>query len=293
VPEFDAPEVLRRLGGIGDWQQLRRYSTAHSARQALATGAIERIARGRYALPEAPPAQRAAAAMGGLVSHRAAADHWLMERLTTEQIAEVVVPRGSRPRPRKGVVLHYADVPAQDDHDGVTSPLRTVLDCAALLPFAEALAIADSALRRGLVDGDQLVAAASERAGRGRQKMLTVAQAADGAAANPFESGLRAIVLDAGLTDFQPQLPVRTPGLLARVDLGDPVRRIALEADSYTFHGTRQALVRDCDRYDELVRAGWLVLRFTWEHVMFEPDWVASVITDTCALRNPAQRRSR
>jgi very-short-patch-repair endonuclease len=82
---------------------------------------------------------------------------------------------------------------------------------------------------------------------------------------------------------------------VARVDLGDPTRKIALEADSYAHHGTREGLVRDCRRYDELVRSGWLLLRFSWEHVMFEPGWLASIVTDTCALRpvgrNPARRK--
>jgi very-short-patch-repair endonuclease len=72
----------------------------------------------------------------------------------------------------------------------------------------------------------------------------------------------------------------------ARVDLGDPKRKIALEADSFAFHGSRAALERDCRRYDELTLAGWMVLRFAWEHVMFEADWVAVVAIDGCRLRD-------
>jgi very-short-patch-repair endonuclease len=68
-----------------------------------------------------------------------------------------------------------------------------------------------------------------------------------------------------------------------RVDLGDRRRRIALEADSFEYHGTRRALRDDCRRYDELARAGWTVLRFAWEHVVGDPRWVASVVTDVCA----------
>jgi len=71
-----------------------------------------------------------------------------------------------------------------------------------------------------------------------------------------------------------------------RVDLADVRRRIVLEADSFAHHGTRDALYRDCHRYDELVRADWLVLRFTWENVMFEPDLVIATVLDVCALRD-------
>lgn len=58
-----------------------------------------------------------------------------------------------------------------------------------------------------------------------------------------------------------------------------------LEADSFEFHGQRAALTRDCERYDELVARGWLVLRFTWEQVMLRPDWVARVIEATVRRR--------
>lgn len=37
--------------------------------------------------------------------------------------------------------------------------------------------------------------------------------------------------------------------------------------------------------YDEMTLAGWLVLRFAWEHVMFESDWVREVIASMVDLR--------
>jgi very-short-patch-repair endonuclease len=64
------------------------------------------------------------------------------------------------------------------------------------------------------------------------------------------------------------------------VDLGDPRCRVALEADSFEHHGTRRALRDDCRRYDELVRVGWTVLRFAWEHVVLDPAWVRAVVGD-------------
>ena len=205
----------------------------------------------------------------------------------------VTVSRNARPPTRKGVVLHYSDIPASQDAGGVTSPLRTVLDCAATLPFAEALAIADSALRRELLTGEQLVEAARRLRGAGRQRIWRVAVHADGLAANPFESGLRAIVIDTGVSGFEPQVTVRSGQLSMRVDLGDRVRRIALEADSFTYHGSRDALERDCRRYNELVRSGWIVLRFAWEHVMFHQAWASALIMETCALRDAERRQTR
>lgn len=171
---LDAQEVVRRLGGRATWRQTRYYCTEYSVRPALAAGALRRIGHGIYALPET---------------------------LTPDTSTHVTVPRHARPQPSRHVTLHFSDVPPQDDHEGVTSPVRTVLDCAATMPFADALAIADSALRRALIDPADLVSAALSRKGAGRQRMIRVSSAADGLAANPFESGMRATVWTPGCSD--------------------------------------------------------------------------------------------
>ena len=80
------------------------------------------------------------------------------------------------------------------------------------------------------------------------------------------------------------------------MDLADDGRRIVREADSFEFHGQRSAMAQDCRRYDELAVRGWLVLRFSWEQVKFEPEWVAGTIRAAVALRRarlPASRLRR
>ena len=191
----------------------------------------------------------------------------------------MTVPRGVRPQPRPGVRLHWADL-AGDADERATSPARTAMDCASTLPFADALAVADGVLREGLLGPDELVRVAEASRGPGRARRLRVALGARGAAANPFESCLRAVVLDEGLTGFEPQY--RVPGTPYVVDLADPVRRVALEADSFRYHGDRAAFRADCRRYDELVRIGWVVLRLAWEDVMFDRSWVARLVSDCC-----------
>jgi very-short-patch-repair endonuclease len=156
------------------------------------------------------------------------------------------------------------------------------------MSFPHALAVADSALRRRLVHPDELGAAARAVNGPGRSACLRVAAWADPAASNAFESVLRGTLVAAGLTDLVPQLAVALPRFTVHCDLGDPRRRLALEADSFTYHATREAFSRDCERYDELVSIGWRVLRFTWEQVMFEPDWVVDAVRRTLALRRSA-----
>lgn len=72
---------------------------------------------------------------------------------TQPERPEVTVPRNrkvSRER-REGVDLSWRDIPPEDVRNGVLRVGPAVIDCARTLPFDEALAIADSALRAGLV----------------------------------------------------------------------------------------------------------------------------------------------
>jgi very-short-patch-repair endonuclease len=47
-------------------------------------------------------------------------------------------------------------------------------------------------------------------------------------------------------------------------------------------------LKRDCERYNAFVLDGWLVIRFAWEHVMFEPQYVDRVLRGAVALLSGA-----
>jgi very-short-patch-repair endonuclease len=98
-----------------------------------------------------------------------------------------------------------------------------------------------------------------------------------------LESALRAILIEAGIEGFEPQVVVRDYGFSARVDLGHPELLLALEADSFAYHGTRAALARDCRRHVNLTIRGWRLLRFSWEDVMFDPAWVVEGVREAMA----------
>jgi very-short-patch-repair endonuclease len=155
-----------------------------------------------------------------------------------------------------------------------TSPLRTVLDCARFLPLGEALAIADSAVRSGKVQPEILKSAAEALRGAGRRKAIRVVDLMDGRSESALESVLRARLIEAGITGFIPQYRISGQGFSARVDLANPQLKIVLEADSFAFHGTRAALRKDCRRHVNLAMCGWLLLRYSWEDVILNDDWV-------------------
>ena len=263
--------------------ELLAVVTAHAVRSALAAGAIRRVAKGVYALPEAPAALTAARSQGGVVSHLSAAQYWRMSVIVVPPLPHVTLPpRRARRQAGLPCVLHWAEVPAIDD---VTTPVRTVLDCARTLPFNEALAVTDSALHLRLVDRDELDDAAARLMGPHRRRIRRVVELADQRAESVLESALRAILIEAGIEGFEPQVGVQNAAFSARLDLGHRRRRIGLEADGFQFHGSRTALVKDCRRQINLTLCGWLVLRFSWEDVMYDPEWVTEAVQ--AAYRRP------
>ena len=169
----------------------------------------------------------------------------------------------------------YTSTPgSRHGSEHVTAPLRTVIDCARQLPFEEALAVADSALRSGAVGDCELREAGDAFRGRAAPKIRRVTVAADGRAANPFESALRAVHLDIPGLRLVPQVEICGDGLNARVDLADELLRIVLEADSYAFHGDREQFEQTQRRQVELAGRDWIVLPYGFTATTQEARWV-------------------
>ena len=280
----DPVDVVRRLGGAAEASEILPWTTRHRLWRAVVDGRLTKAGHGVYMLPELPEPERAAARVRGVLSHASAAAWWGLALVTPPDVVHVTVPHGARPPAEQGVRVHSSRHPPADQREGerCTPVLRTVLDCAATMPLREALAVADSALAQRFLQGPELLDAARAARGPARGRLVRVALAADHRACNAFESCLRGLVLEAGLEGFEPQLEIRLPTRIVHVDLGDPERRLVLEAESFAHHGSRGDLVYDCERYNELWANGWRVLRFAWEHVMFQQGWVKDIVTTTC-----------
>jgi very-short-patch-repair endonuclease len=272
-----AEEALRRLGGVATTAALLRMTRRRQLRTALRSGRIEQVGRGRYALPTASAARRAATRLSAVVWLRSAAAHHGWALKVQPELPELAVGRKRRlpAERRREVAVSWVALGADDVHAGVTNPLRTVIDCARHLPFDEALAVADSALRAGSVDRAELDSVSVRGAGAGAVRR--VLRHADGRAANPFESVLRALLIQAGL-EVEAQGAVVLETGVVHPDVVCRAAGAVFEADSWTHHATRKAHRRDCARYNLLVLAGWRVFRFTWEQVMLEPAYVRWVL---------------
>lgn len=298
---MDPVDALHRLGGVANYATLARLCGRAAIDARLAAGAIRRDGRGRYSLPATDDARRAASALTGVVSHTSAALYWGWEVKTVPDIPHVTVPtnRNLTPPMRHLAQPHWAALAADEVTDLVTRPERTLADCLRHLPFDEALTIADSALRHGAFSDSGLRRIAGDVRGPGAARSRRVAALANGSAANPFESVLRAIAVEIRGLNLRPQVRIASPHFFARPDLVDEDLAVVVEADSNTWHNSsRQQLRRDCRRYTGLVARGWLVARFAWEDVMFEPSYVREELTLVTAraqqrVQSPNRRQNR
>lgn len=197
---MDVVSALRYLGGVATRSELLAMTTRGELRRGTARGDITRAGRGRYVSGEVTGQRRSAAALSATLSHLSAAQHWGWAVKNPPARAWVTVPRnrkvGRDTQARHHVV--YGDLGQSEVIDGVTTPLRTVLDCARRLPFDEALCVADSALRARAVTTPELQSGAAQVRGRGAARCRQIADQADARSANPFESTLRAIVIESG-----------------------------------------------------------------------------------------------
>ncbi|WP_344147057.1 hypothetical protein [Nocardioides koreensis] len=276
---LDPVDALIRLGGVATWPELRALTSRRKLRTAVSAGRVIELTRPYYALPETDQALAAAIRLGGTVSHLSAAQRWGWKVKTPPALPTITVPRWRHHLDPDGVEVHWGNLAPDAVQGRVTSPVQTVVDCARTYSFDEALAVADSALRGG-VDHDSLLDAAKASPRTGRRKAMEVVEAADGRAANPFESVLRGIAKRVPGLEVEPQQWV---GDVGRADLMDRRLGLVIEAESFEFHADSASFGRDVRRYTLFVRSGFIVVRFTWKDVMLDPDYVRAVLADLVA----------
>ena len=279
-------DALAALGGDASTGALRALVSRRRVQRAVAAGAVLRPRRGRISLPVLDETVAAMRDLGGVRSHLSAALHHSWEVPAAPDRPMITVARSAHlPASGAGAVrVFWGSLTPDELEAGVTGPARTVVDCARALPFADALAVADSALRSRDVTRAELhsVARASPRTGRARA--LRVAECADDRSANVFESLLRGISLDVPGLHLVPQVTIGGDDLIGTADLVDVDLAIVVEAESWGYHGGRNDFDRDVRRYTEMASAGWLVLRFLWNDVRDRPDEVRRVLAEAVQL---------
>src|SRR3546814_15933285 len=87
---------------------------------------------------------------------------------------------------------------------------------------------------------------------------------------------------------FRSQIPLPGRGPTRGIaDGGYLDAQIVLEADGRRWHGRLKAARRDRERDAQVVRAGWVPLRFVYEQLVHDPAEVCAVVAETRATRLP------
>ncbi len=209
-----------------------------------------------------------------VASHRAAAKLWELPGFGDETEPEVTVTRHRWHR-LAGVHCHETlALPRSDvtrrDTIPVTTPTRTLVDVARYAVSARLEEALDDALRRGLTTLDRLTARVDELSGPGRRgitKIRSLIDARDAAAAVPEsvqERRLVRLLARNGLPRPVLQFEICDGSrFVARVDAAYPEQRIAIEYDSYMFHGSRHRHELDLARRNQLQALGWQIFHAT------------------------------
>jgi hypothetical protein len=161
----------------------------------------------------------------------------------------------------------------------VTSPSRTWIDVAAVVPAGALLALTDQMLAWGFpADAFPRILDRS-RGRRGVARARSVLPCADTLAGSPMESVLRWLIHEAGLPRPVLQHVIRDAAgvFLGQVDLAWPEHRVVVEFDG-DLHRERSVFVHDLRRQNGIVLAGWQVLRFTSADVLGRPSVVVGTI---------------
>jgi very-short-patch-repair endonuclease len=141
----------------------------------------------------------------------------------------------------------------------------------------------DDALRRRLVTVAQLRRRLGRAGGRGRSGTALLRDFVDARAGltRAPESGLETRLLRVLRAAGLPRPAVQHRIGNYRVDFAYPGARVAIEADGFRWHSTRQQWDRDRARRNALTAMGWTVLHVTSTQLREQPEEVVNTIRTT------------
>jgi transcriptional regulator with AbiEi antitoxin domain of type IV toxin-antitoxin system/uncharacterized protein DUF559 len=224
-----------------------------------------------------------------LLSHQSAGALWGISAERPDWI-DVSVPRRGRVQ-RTGVGIHRRpSLPARDVSVRagipVTTPARTLLDLATVLPRCRLERAVNEADKRDLIDPDSLRAALEGYAGEPGVRRLRGLLDRDTfrLSDRELEVLFRPIAESAGLPT--PETKIYVNGF--EVDFFWPELGLVVETDGLRYHRTAATQSRDALRDQTHTASGLTTLRFTHHQVKYEPGYVRSVLTKTARHLEPA-----
>ena len=297
--------VAARQHGVVARAQLRALGLERGAiEHRLRAGRLSGVHRGVYAVGHArltPQGWWMAAVLaygkGAVLSHRTAAAHWGL-RASAARLIEVSIPSRAGCVGRRGINLHRSSTLSSmevTEHEGipVTTPARTLIDLAGVVPSRALRRALDEAERLRLFDLHALEAVIASHLGhRGAGVLAAVLLEHDvGTTLTRSELEERFLVL----CDAHDLPRPAVNALLGRyeVDFLWRAERLIVETDGRASHATRAAFERDRARDARLTVAGYRVVRLTYRQVVAEPAAAAELMTRLLRPRRSSLRPRR
>lgn len=270
---MDVLDRLAELGGVARRSQLGAGAADLRAIEAArGAGQVCDLGAGWIALAEVPAAVVAARRLNGAVTCISAAPFYGLATIGETSGAHVAVPRrrGLRPVPAPTRVhreTHWTRPSQMPPVAPIAEVLSRVLRCQ---PARSAIVTVDSALNKELVTVDE-VAALLE--GPGSVAALAALDRANSRSRSGIETLARLALEDAGL---RTKAGVLVSGV-GEVDLLVE-DWVVVECDGFAYHSGRREYREDRRRDRVLSARGYVVLRFTWEEIMRDPEIVAVAV---------------
>lgn len=290
------PDLVLRRRALISWMR-PRHGVAHTSdaraagfsryeiAAAVAGGDMRRVRRSWLVTPECDPRRVAAASHGGRVTCVSAA---ALRSLWTPQgesaallheLTHVAVAGTSSRHETDGVTLHWATGPAPIGRNMTEEPILNVLfHVAQCVPQRDALAIWESAVKHKLTDSQVLRHVAWRRA-QAAELAALVSWLSDSGLETHFVDGMR----QAGVSVQQ---QVRIDGHPVDGLIGDS---LVVQIDGFAHHSSAADRRRDLAADARLVMRGYVVLRFDYQQILFDWDYVRDTILT--AVAQGAHRR--
>jgi len=287
-------------GVITRWQALEQGMSRHAIAILVTAGtweplyrAVFRLAGSQRTMEQTLTAACLAAGPGAVASHRSAA--YLHGFPGLPRWVEVTVPLPGQRRV-EGLLVHRSRMEPADHAVvkgiPVTTVARTLIDVAGCVGEERLARVVDHALVNRLVRRSELAERAERlgRAGRKGAGVLGALLEARPESQRPmgfeFEGKLLRALTAARLPKPVPQFRVVLPNGGERfLDFAYPEVRLAIEADSYIWHASREAWEKDRERNNDLVALGWSFLLLTWDTVRYLPAEAATKVRDSLGAR--------
>ena len=210
-----------------------------------------------------------------------AAAHWHGMLARAANVVDLTVPSKAKPRPRAGVRLRRRDL--GDDDVLALRGVRVVGAGLAALETAVALpdgsAFLDRALQRHVSFEDVYAAYCRNLGSSGSAGMYRLLAAAADRADSVAERVFIRLLRAAGIQGWV--LGERCGPY--QIDVAFPQAKVAIEIDGWAWHVDQDRFVNDRRKGNALVRAGWVVLRFTWHDLTGRPHSVVAQIVAALA----------